>query len=235
MRTLVVAHRGYSAKWPENTVAGCRAAIAAAADFVEADVRLSADGTLFCFHDPDLARLAGVPAAVAECRDDDLRRLRYDGAPPAEFSQIVAEIRGRTGLLVDVKLDGDAVLEALERVLAAAGWPENVWLGLRSSAQAELARGRFGGRVSVVALMREIVHADAFLAAGAKALRLWERQLDDGEALALRARSPIWVTAGGVSGHEVGDTDAAGLARIVAFAPQAVLLNDPTLLAAGSA
>ncbi len=234
MKPLVVAHRGYSAKWPENTVAGCRAAIAAGADLVEADVRLSADGTPFCFHDPDLARLAGDPATVAGSADAHLRAVRYGGEPPAEFAQIVAEIRGRTGLLVDVKLDGDPVLEALERVLAAAGWPQNVWLGLRSPAQAELARRRFGGRVSVVALMREMTDAGAFLAAGAGALRLWERQLDGAEALALRVRSPIWVTAGG-QGRKVGDTDAAGLARIAAFGAQAVLLNDPTLRAAGAA
>ena len=82
MRPLVVAHR-YSAKWPENTVAGCLAAIAAGADLVEADVRLSAEGTLFCFHDPDLARLTGDPAIVAECTDAELRALRYGGEPPA--------------------------------------------------------------------------------------------------------------------------------------------------------
>lgn len=232
MSILAVAHRGYSARWPENTVAGCRAAIAAGADLVEADVRLSADGTLFCFHDPDLARLAGDPAAVAERGDAELRAVRYRGEPPAEFSQIVAETHGRSGLLVDVKLDGEPVLEALERVLAAAGWPENAWLGLRSPGQAERARRRFGQRVAVLALMRELADAEAFLAAGARALRLWERQLDSGEVLPLRARSAIWVTAGGSAGHKVGDTDAAGLRRIAEFGPQAVLLNDPTLLAA---
>lgn len=233
MRTLVVAHRGYSARWPENTVAGCRAAIAAGADLVEADVRLSAEGTPFCFHDPDLARLTGDPAAIADCTDAKLRGLRYGGEPPAELSQIAAEVRGRTGLLVDVKLDGEAVLEALGRVLAAAGWPDNVWLGLRSASQAGLARERLGGRVAVVALMRELVDAGAFLAAGAQALRLWERQLDSAEATSLQASAPIWVTAGG-PGRKVGDTDAAGLRRIVAFGPQAVLLNDPMLLAAGA-
>jgi glycerophosphoryl diester phosphodiesterase len=235
MRPLAVAHRGYSAKWPENTVAGCRAAIAAGADLVEADVRLSAEGTLFCFHDPDLARLSGDPAAVAECMDARLRALRYGGEAPAEFSQIVAEVRGRAGLLVDVKLDGQAVLEALERVLAAAGWPENVWLGLRSAAQAELARKRFGERASVVALMREVADAEAFLAADARALRLWERQLDGDEARFLRDRAQIWVTAHGAPSHKVGDTDGAGLRKIVAFGPQAVLLNDPLLLAAEGA
>lgn len=231
MRTLVVAHRGYSAHWPENTVAGCRAAIEAGADLVEADVRLSADGTLFCFHDPDLARLTGDRATIAGCTDTELRGLRYDGEPPAAFTQIVAEIRGRTGLLVDVKLDGKPVLEALEKVLAEAGWPASVWLGLRSTEQAELARDRFGERVAVVGLMREIAAAEAFLAAGARALRLWERQLDSEEALTLRARAPIWVTAGG-QGRKVGDIDEAGLQRILAFGAQAVLLNDPTLLAA---
>jgi hypothetical protein len=135
--------------------------------------------------------------------------------------------------LVDVKLGGEPVLEAIGQVLGAAGWPLNVRLGLRSAAQAEWARERFGARVAVVALMRGLADAEAFLAAGARALRLWEAQLDGDEARSLRARAPIWVTAGGVSGHKVGDTDAAGVQRIVAFGAEAVLLNDPLLLTAG--
>jgi glycerophosphoryl diester phosphodiesterase len=140
----VVAHRGYSARWPENTVASCRAAIAAGADFVEADVRFSADGTLFCFHDPVLSRLTGSSREIAACPDAELRAVRYAGEAPAAFAEIVAEISGKAGLLVDVKLAGEDVLQGVHRVLEAAAWPENVWLGLRSAGQAEAARALFG-------------------------------------------------------------------------------------------
>ena len=45
-RPLIVAHRGYSARYTENTLTAYRAAIAAGADVVESDARLSKDGTV---------------------------------------------------------------------------------------------------------------------------------------------------------------------------------------------
>jgi glycerophosphoryl diester phosphodiesterase len=55
-RTAVVAHRGSSATAPENTIEAFDAAIAAGADAVEFDVRLSADGVAFVMHDADVSR-----------------------------------------------------------------------------------------------------------------------------------------------------------------------------------
>ena len=55
---LIIAHRGLSARAPENTVAAIRMAIAAGADGVEFDVRLSRDGIPVVFHDETLFRTA---------------------------------------------------------------------------------------------------------------------------------------------------------------------------------
>lgn len=53
----VWGHRGWPARYPDNTVAGIRAA-AAVAMGVEIDVRRSADGRLVLAHDPDVAGLS---------------------------------------------------------------------------------------------------------------------------------------------------------------------------------
>ena len=67
--------------------------------------------------------------------------------------------------------------------------------------------------------------------AGADALRIWEGDLERPEAAALLDRGSIFVTAGGRgTGADVGDTTPDGLRRILHHRPQAVLLNDPTLL-----
>jgi glycerophosphoryl diester phosphodiesterase len=229
---LAVAHRGYSSRFPENTIAACRAAISAGADIVEADARFSADGTLFCFHDPDLLRLTGNPALVADSPDAMLRDLRYGGSAPATIVEILAEIKGRAGLLIDVKLTSREIIEALHRAIAQAAWPENIWLGLRSAGQVAMVRGKFADRVRIVALMGRLADAGAFLAEGADALRLWEYQMDDAAARDLIGKAPIWITAGGRPGYPVGDTDAAGLRKILAFGAVAILLNDPALLVA---
>jgi len=52
----IIAHRGFSARAPENTLAALDAALAAGADAVEFDVQTAACGTPVLFHDPMLGR-----------------------------------------------------------------------------------------------------------------------------------------------------------------------------------
>src|SRR4030042_6855801 len=53
---LVIAHRGFSGKAPENTLASFKKAMEAGADVIEFDVRFSRDGHLIVFHDDTLER-----------------------------------------------------------------------------------------------------------------------------------------------------------------------------------
>ena len=53
---LVIAHRGYSQAAPENTLAAIRAAIANNIDYVEIDIRVTADGVPIVIHDADVDR-----------------------------------------------------------------------------------------------------------------------------------------------------------------------------------
>ena len=50
-RPLIIAHRGFSGRYPENTLASVRAALQLGVDFVEIDVQETADGELIVFHD----------------------------------------------------------------------------------------------------------------------------------------------------------------------------------------
>jgi glycerophosphoryl diester phosphodiesterase len=63
---LLIGHRGYAGKYPENTLAGFRAAARAGLKMVELDVRLSRDRHLVVIHDADLVRLAGIPKRIDE-------------------------------------------------------------------------------------------------------------------------------------------------------------------------
>jgi glycerophosphoryl diester phosphodiesterase len=72
--TVVIAHRGASRAYPENTIAAFRAAVALGADGVEFDVRGTADGHLAIHHDPRLpdgralahTLAADLPAGVTD-------------------------------------------------------------------------------------------------------------------------------------------------------------------------
>jgi len=66
MPIKLIAHRGYTARYPENTIIAIEAAIEAGAQFVEVDVQLAADGTPVLFHDRTLERMCGVSGAIAD-------------------------------------------------------------------------------------------------------------------------------------------------------------------------
>jgi glycerophosphoryl diester phosphodiesterase len=73
MRLLhLVARRGNSAEFPENTLPALRSAIALGARFIEIDVHLSADGTPMVFRDQELARLKQATASAAELEQLDV-------------------------------------------------------------------------------------------------------------------------------------------------------------------
>jgi glycerophosphoryl diester phosphodiesterase len=72
----IVAHRGHSLAYPENTLAAVRAAIDAGVRHVEIDVQLSADRVPVLFHDRRLERLCGVGRHVHELTARELQSLR---------------------------------------------------------------------------------------------------------------------------------------------------------------
>ncbi|AGA32997.1 Glycerophosphoryl diester phosphodiesterase [Thioalkalivibrio nitratireducens DSM 14787] len=84
-RPELIAHRGYAARYPENTLPALEAAAAAGARFVEVDVQLAADGVPVLFHDHGLRRVCGVSGVVHRWRYADLERL--SAHEPGRFGQ----------------------------------------------------------------------------------------------------------------------------------------------------
>ncbi len=62
----VVGHRGAAAYAPENTLASFREARRRGANWVETDVKLTADGVPILMHDASLKRTTGIDRLVAE-------------------------------------------------------------------------------------------------------------------------------------------------------------------------
>jgi len=69
------AHRGFSARYPENTMLAFRKAIEAGCDGIELDVHLSRDGYLAVIHDENVRRTTNGAGLVKDMTLDDLRRL----------------------------------------------------------------------------------------------------------------------------------------------------------------
>lgn len=76
MATEIIAHRGYSLKAPENTVAALNLAWENKADACEFDVRLSSDGQMVLMHDKDTKKVAGEPGVlIVETAAEELFKL----------------------------------------------------------------------------------------------------------------------------------------------------------------
>lgn len=88
---ILVAHRGYAARYPENTLAALQAAVDAGARWLEFDVQLSADAVPVLLHDASLRRTAGRTETVFEL---NARQLQAIGAgEPARFGDLYAAVR----------------------------------------------------------------------------------------------------------------------------------------------
>jgi glycerophosphoryl diester phosphodiesterase len=73
LRPLVLGHRGYRARYPENTLLAFREALAAGADGIECDLQKSVDGRYVVIHDAWTGRVAGTRLEVGRARLADLR------------------------------------------------------------------------------------------------------------------------------------------------------------------
>jgi glycerophosphoryl diester phosphodiesterase len=83
-----IAHRGFSSRYPENTMLAFSRALELGADGAEFDVQLSRDGVPVVFHDESLSRITGDPRLVKDLTLSELQRFdisyRFQGECPAQ-------------------------------------------------------------------------------------------------------------------------------------------------------
>jgi glycerophosphoryl diester phosphodiesterase len=126
-RPYVMAHRGNSAKCPENTLAAFRQAIADGTDAIETDLHVSADGEFMCIHDATLERTTNGSGSVKTMTREALqsfsasygRREFADERIPT-LRQVLEILPSQTALALELKCDDfleEAVCLRLWRLL----------------------------------------------------------------------------------------------------------------------
>lgn len=73
MRSLNIAHRGFSGQYTENTMTAFEKAYEAGADGIELDVRLTKDGEVVIFHDAKIDRMTEGKGAVSDYTLEELQ------------------------------------------------------------------------------------------------------------------------------------------------------------------
>lgn len=122
-RPLVIAHRGYSAVVPENSLAAVDAARALDVDFIEVDTSTSADGVPVILHDPDLDRTTNRKGPVVELTAEALSFVDagswmgpgFTGVRIPTLAAVMRDIEHRGGELI-LELKGEWSAGAVARV-----------------------------------------------------------------------------------------------------------------------
>ena len=112
---IILGHRGYSAKYPENTLLSFQKAIEAGADGVELDVWLTSDGKVVVHHDENLKRTFGVDLKIKESRYNDLKDLRFEGEKMPLLEEVYEVLPENVLINIEIK-DIDAVPRTLKIV-----------------------------------------------------------------------------------------------------------------------
>lgn len=81
----IIAHRGFSGVYPENTMLAFRKAIEIGADGIELDVHLSKDGQVMIIHDEALKRTTGLDGVISDYTREELEKISAGKTKNDEF------------------------------------------------------------------------------------------------------------------------------------------------------
>jgi glycerophosphoryl diester phosphodiesterase len=228
-RPMVVAHRGASIEQPENTIEAFEAAIDAAADAVEFDVRMTADGHAVVMHDPDVSRTTDATGLVSEMTLDQFRKL---GVPT--LVETLECLSGRAAADIEIKNlpgepdftpDREAAVEVTLDTLDAVGFSGQVIVS--SFNPASIAHSRALRPDVPTGLLTEYeVDADEALARATAQGHPWvlpfvSQVLDAGEGFADQVHD-----GGALLGVWIAD-DPETARRLLELGADAVATNDP--------
>ena len=106
-----VAHRGASGHAPENTMEAFQKGFEMKADYIEIDVQMTKDGELVVIHDTTVDRTTNGTGKVGDLTLEEIRQLdagswfseAYAGEKVPTFEEVLAEFRGKVGILIELK------------------------------------------------------------------------------------------------------------------------------------
>lgn len=103
---IIIGRRGASGLAPENTIEACQAGLAAGADIIHLDVRLTKDKVPILLHDASLKRTHGIDKSISSLTLEALSELTVDQPIPT-LDQVLSKYLGRILLCVEIRGRGN--------------------------------------------------------------------------------------------------------------------------------
>ena len=122
-RVLRIGHRGAAGHDPENTLAAIQKGIALGVDFVEIDLRRTADGVLVVLHDKTVNRTTNGKGRVDQLSLQEVKKFNAgNGEHIPTLKEVLKVAAGETGLMLELKVKGMA--QQTVEVVREAGFRE---------------------------------------------------------------------------------------------------------------
>ena len=224
---LTIAHRGASARYPENTLRAFIAAAEMGADMCEFDVRMARDGEVVVIHDATVNRTTDGRGRVAAMTAVELGRLdagvrfgqEFRGERIPTLAQVATALSER-GCGMDVELKAQGLERRVCEVLRKSGAAERAivssfdWKQLRLvAAEDPSVRLALLAENHPVALLQAAAEMQAFAIAP-------RFDIADAGLCAAAHR-------GGIAVYVWTVDDAAEMRRLIASGVDGIMTNDP--------
>lgn len=134
MRVVIIAHRGYSSKAPENTITAFDLALSSGFPHIEFDVHLSSDHIPIVIHDRTVDRTTNGSGQVNQMSAADIQELNarssfehafdksYGESKVPTLEELLDRYKGKAHLYIELKSEERDLPHQVAHLLGQTGW-----------------------------------------------------------------------------------------------------------------
>ena len=171
-RIVVTAHRGFSAKYPENTIPAFIAAVKTGADIIELDLRGARERVPVVLHDPHLKRTSNGSGNVGDYPLTQLKELDFSyrwkqegndplllgsstWVPMPTFEETLDSIPESVGMNIQVKETDPLLLDRICSIFDSYDLYDRAYLTMSTFSDAAAVR-RINPKIDLCVLERKV-------------------------------------------------------------------------------
>lgn len=134
MPPQIIAHRGFSAERPENTIASFDHALESGFPCIELDIHLTADGVPVVMHDDTVDRTTDGSGPISGFTLAEIKELdagswfelptghRMDRQTVPSLEDVLMRYAGKAHIFIEIKSSEKELIESTRRLLQDHGW-----------------------------------------------------------------------------------------------------------------
>ena len=222
----IIAHRCGTDLYPELTIQAAEHSLTLGADYIEMDVRFTADNVPVIVHDADAMKLFGEDKNISEISATEFLSFRHVGhrqycshTLDDMFDTLKAPI------LLHCKVSGQYIDEIL-RCICNNKYEDRAIMGLTQYEDAKRVKG-FNPNIQTLAFMPSMDQCDAFINAGFDIIRLWEGWVTPEAIEKIHAsQRKVWIMARGSENNITGYTTKENMKALFDLGVDGILIDE---------